>query len=157
MSNINKYIFCDLDGVCNSRDFFIHKYDKKLEYGKIDPLTIARLNEVYKVVPYKTVISSAWRQYYSLGKLQGMFQDLGLLSEVIDVTPSLFIGRGHEVIEWLNKANDRGLTIHGYCILDDNDEFPTLQYNFVKTDFDLGLQDKHIPKIINILNNKFDL
>ena len=151
----NKYLFLDIDGVLNSFDDY--GVDGKEFIENIENLTfilskrqMSLLNNIIDKYHPKIILSSYWRNRYSLLTLQKKFEDAGFKGKILAITPSF--GGEHEdrwqQIKHYIEDND----VSNYIILDDspldrkNTKFP----NWVKTDSYHGLDHKHLREIDKI-------
>ncbi len=151
----NKYLFLDIDGVLNSFDDY--GVDGKEFIENIENLTfilskrqMSLLNNIIDKYHPKIILSSYWRNRYSLLTLQNKFEAAGFKGKILAITPSF--GGEHEdrwqQIKHYIEDND----VTNYIILDDspldrkNTKFP----NWVKTDSYHGLDHKHLREIDKI-------
>jgi len=151
----NKYLFLDIDGVLNSFDDY--GVDGKEFLENIENITfilskrqMGLLNNIIDKYHPKIILSSYWRNRYSLLTLQKKFEDAGFKGKILAITPSF--GGEHEdrwqQIKHYIEDND----VSNYIILDDspldrkNTKFP----NWVKTDSYHGLDHKHLREIDKI-------
>ena len=151
----NKYLFLDIDGVLNSFDDY--DVDGKEFLENIENHTfilsdkqISLLNNIIDKYHPKIILSSYWRNRYSLKTLQNKFEDAGFKGKILAITPSF--GGEHEdrwqQIKHYIDDND----VSDYIILDDspldrkNTKFP----NWIKTDSYHGLDQKHLREIDKI-------
>jgi hypothetical protein len=151
----NKYLFLDIDGVLNSFDDY--GVDGKEFIENIENLTfilskrqMSLLNNIIDKYHPKIILSSYWRNRYSLLTLQNKFEAAGFKGKILAITPSF--GGEHEdrwqQIKHYIEDND----VSNYIILDDspldrkNTKFP----NWVKTDSYHGLDHKHLKEIDKI-------
>jgi hypothetical protein len=151
----NKYLFLDIDGVLNSFDDY--GVDGKEFIENIENLTfilskrqMSLLNNIIDKYHPKIILSSYWRNRYSLLTLQNKFEAAGFKGKILAITPSF--GGEHEdrwqQIKHYIEDND----VSNYIILDDspldrkNTKFP----NWVKTDSYHGLDHKHLREIDKI-------
>ena len=151
----NKYLFLDIDGVLNSFDDY--GVDGKDFIENIENLTfilskrqMSLLNNIIDKYHPKIILSSYWRNRYSLLTLQNKFEAAGFKGKILAITPSF--GGEHEdrwqQIKHYIEDND----VSNYIILDDspldrkNTKFP----NWIKTDSYHGLDHKHLREIDKI-------
>ena len=151
----NKYLFLDIDGVLNSFDDY--GIDGKEFIENIENLTfilsdrqLSLLNKIIDKYHPKIILSSYWRNRYSLKTLQNKFEDAGFKGKILAITPSF--GGEHEdrwqQIKHYIDDND----VSDYIILDDspldrkNTKFP----KWIKTDSYHGLDQKHLREIDKI-------
>ena len=116
---MNKIIFCDVDGVLNSRQYMLSLGSDKWDDpdNQIDPATVVRLNKITNTTGAQIVVSSTWR-YAFINDAQGLYrlQDLmlqrGIDADIIGMTPDLaslqggiFLAngtRGTEIQAWID-------------------------------------------------------
>lgn len=150
-----KILFLDIDGVLNSREWYLrNKNNIELESGlmyrhqeELDPNACDLVNELCTEFSLSIVISSTWRRLHTLGDIQKMLASRGLHAPVIGATPQLRSGfRGQEVDEWLydNPGSIR------HVILDDDGDFYPHQ-PLVITDNEYGVRYHDIDKARSLL------
>lgn len=161
-----KIIFLDIDGVLNSRKYFVethkgnlvcHKvYDytkeedlAKLQMLKIDFYKLQLLKEIIRETDAKIVITSAWRNLSDWTLIEEYLTNKGL--PIIGTTQS-FGSRGEEIIDYLGNHEE----IDNYIIIDDDMflDFYELENNLVKTNYDDGLTYEQVFDAIDMLNCK---
>lgn len=153
---MEKYIFLDFDGVLNTEQYqaelAIEGKPCKDIYGPIfDPRTIKQLDEIIKMTGAKIVITSSWRFIHSLNILHQMWEDRGLPGDVYSIltTESSSKSRGEEIIDWLQKNDNR------FVIIDDENDFNLIQQeSLIITNNVRGLTRKDAQKAIEILNKE---
>jgi len=120
-----KIIFLDIDGVLNSRDWYMRREDRSKDPGlkerdfsyEFDPEAIDLLNYIEDKTHAKVVVSSTWRLGRRVEDLQKILDDAGFYGEIIDKTPSMHcridgqpagyrIPRGCEIDWWLSKNGE---------------------------------------------------
>ena len=147
-----KILFLDIDGVLNSRQWYIkNKPNIDLESGlmyrhaqELDPKACELVNELCTEFSLSIVISSTWRKLHKIGEIQMMFANRGLHAPVISATSQLRSGyRGQEVDEWLYDHSSAGITHH--VILDDDGDFGPHQ-PLVQTNEEYGVRPMDIEK-----------
>jgi HAD domain in Swiss Army Knife RNA repair proteins len=172
-----KVIFLDFDGVLNSAASFL--VERRIRQGKhtlkngrvaveaFPPVseTLCRVctsnfQHVLDEVPdAKIVISSTWRQIFTLDQLRDKLSEYGVdSSRVIGMTPETFGGeRGREIEMWMTKHPE----VTSYVILDDNyigppyqDNHYDLGPNFVKTTWNVGLTLALAVSAVKVLGGK---
>lgn len=139
-----KVIFLDVDGVLN--------HGKQIEKVEDDKIQI--LKQIIDETGAKIVLSSDWRFWLGTDDedvelLQEKLSGIG--AEIMSSTPGSKHGyRGAEIYQWINKW--KGETIDKFVILDDRDDMKLYMNRLVQTSFNLGLQEKHVKKAIQLLN-----
>lgn len=154
-----KVIFLDFDGVLNSAASFL--YEGRIRDNDPDTLREPVNNTLCHVCTsnfirileecpdVKVVISSTWRELYSMEWLKEKLKSYGIDSDrVIDRTPSSFRGyRGGEIDQWLAEHPE----VTDFVILDDNSDMEPYMDKFVKTTWATGLTLPHVYETIKRL------
>jgi HAD domain in Swiss Army Knife RNA repair proteins len=149
-----KILFLDFDGVLNSGAFIdVRGYAP----GTLDQAAVARLNDVLARTGARVVVSSTWRLGYSIEQLRDILGRHGFEGEVIGVTPRLGpesgfsfqrTPRGREVQAWLDAQAEPPEAI---AIVDDDEDMAHLDGRLVRTDFETGLLDEHVERLVALL------
>lgn len=179
-----RVVFLDIDGVLNDQEHLskltgrrdlpqdegereyvrLHPSDDKdrvlWHYRMICSMRVALLQRLIDSTRSVIVISSSWRLFHPLDELRMMLKCHGLISEVIDVTPSLrwIYGvhgeivrasqRGDEIRTWLEQHQE----VTSFVVLDDDDDMLGVEKNHVMTSFvQGGLTDDHVECAISLL------
>jgi hypothetical protein len=151
-----KYVFLDFDGVLNSAAYIAANKDKfkaplqKTYYivEHIDPTAVARLNLLIAKTGANVVISTAWRKAFNLTWIAEILANKGFKGEIVGETPILYCDRGLEIQAWMDAAQVIESQI---VILDDMDTMLHLKPRQVMTHFDVGMQDEHLDKALELL------
>jgi len=183
-----KVIFLDIDGVLNSNDWYVYRRDNvamdsvnsQYPFYEFDPRAIVRLNRIIEKTEAKIVVSSSWRSGETIESLQKLLNSVGVIGEVIGLTPHLWsnkpyegmdgyrMPRGCEIDWWLDNHGDfqrinwskeeqikyvGEAKVKNYIILDDDSDMLYGQReHFIKTPHMTGLTDELANKAIEILN-----
>ena len=169
------YLFLDLDGVLNTMD-----YSEKLiedghsdtdEDGAIfDPNTIEQLKVIVESTHPKIILSSTWR-FKGEDWIKQLWHKRELPGEIYGLTPALenvcfknleggqnsfsvypYGTRGLEINEWLRKNVMGKYQSYSYAIIDDEDDFLSIQSeHLVLTDPRKGITEEIANKAIRIL------
>jgi hypothetical protein len=147
-------IFLDIDGVLRT-----HKSDQYWSNLFDEPIptfyrrhfckeAIQNLNYIIALTGSKIVITSSWRNYYTLNELNTIFRERGFMGSIIGCTDTLET-RGDEIIDWLNNH-----TVDKYVVIDDNikdivDKLPKVKV--IKCNPLYGLNDEVFDKVVEIL------
>lgn len=145
IKHLSKYIFLDVDGVLNNKD-----------WQPIDPKNVENLKYIIDNTGAKIVLSSSWRKIenrkdsFSWKCLNKYFQDYNL--SIYSETPQIYEpDRGFEILKWLEDKKD-----YKFCVIDDTFEDSFRKYEltkfFVKTDWNTGLTKEDAEKAIKILS-----
>jgi hypothetical protein len=147
-----KILFLDIDGVLNSRKYFLKIKNILLKDHQIDPQAVALLNQITDATGAFIVLSSTWRYAYinNIAGLRDFLSKQGVTGKVLDITPVNNDSRQNQIQEWLDTtARD----IDSFVVLDDNDLGGKKLNSFlVLTSPLLGLQDADVVAAIRILN-----
>lgn len=158
-----KIIFLDIDGVMN--DFEIIKKSVRgvktnsnnppLIYltSSIGDAFISRLNKLVKSTGADVVVSSTWRKWYTLERMQQAFKIMGFEGTIVGVTPILETRRGFEIEDWI-KSNENSFKVEKFVILDDDNDMEHLMDRLVLTSMFSGLTDEHVVRAIEMLKDE---
>ncbi|MBB3997261.1 HAD domain-containing protein [Aureimonas pseudogalii] len=146
-------LFLDVDGVLNNEAVF---RDRRFGPFPIDHQCVERVHTVVRETGCEIVLSSSWR---GMEKLESKLVGDGVFSVYRDIpgrqfgefafvrhqdgqTKRLEGRRGPEIAEWLSRHPE----VDRYAILDDeSDMLPEQMPHFVKTEFQGGIMDEHVP------------
>jgi len=156
-----RILFLDIDGVLNSSEFLTHQFFKFYKFPaedncefalqQIDEKAVQRLNRLFEVYPdLRIVLSSTWRKLYPLSILQELLEKKGLKKNVvIGQTPTRLSDRirGYEIKEWLDDHSE----VDKFVILDDDANMISLLSHLIRTNYEKGLTEKDVDKVLNIL------
>ena len=155
---MDKILFLDFDGVITT---------EKSRYN-LDKECCNKIQKIVDATGCKIVISSNWRW----GSLEQTMQYLESefkckdgkvpfwpkwFDDIIGVTERIYtqeekphhVVRGYEIYRWMHDQDIKPV----YCILDDDSDMLLWQKdNFVQTDSYIGLTDKEMNLVIEILN-----
>jgi len=106
-------IFLDIDGVM----IVGWKKTKMFPWGFQEPFDkgcVEVLNSIHEIMPVEIVISSDWRDHYSIPTLQKIFDEFGVKPKITDVTPNskkyvmddLEGGRSDEINTYIGQHKD---------------------------------------------------
>ena len=157
-----KVIFLDIDGVLVTRNSIKYQYlnfpdDTNIHFSK---KAVINLNKLIRLTKAKIVISSTWRLFHSLEKLQSIFEEQKIKGEIISTTSvekasiEEDIPRGQKIADWLSENTN----IEKYVIIDDDVKADFIQshpFNCVETSYKRGFSpDDRFKEAIAILNEK---
>lgn len=153
-----KICFLDVDGVLNSEDYAIYRYEaKKFDSDEfIDERAVAFLNYIIDKTQAKIVLSSSWRGNFD--ETYERLKKVGFKYNFFDKTPYLESRhRGSEIQKWIDEYEKTHEPLESYIILDDDDDMlPEQKNNFVHCNFQHGLTCVDVYKAIDILNNGYN-
>lgn len=161
MSNANKVIFLDMDGVVCTHRACVPRDDRGAIFTYLDPVVIDMLNDICEKTGAKIVISSSWRKlttemnmvlaaaglkqchfFFSKDEKNGGFYTNKFSTKGHS--------RGHEVDDWLRDHPG----IDCYVILDDDSDFLDHQKPFlVQTDSYDGMGYRDYKRALMILGH----
>ena len=149
-------IFLDVDGVLNSIKGLIESYQiNKRPYSGYDyPFDERCLNNLKRIVLETNsylVITSTWRMH-EIGKsiLLAKLKEYELDTRVIGYTDILHKRRGEEIKAYLNKLDKEV----NYIILDDDNDFESLEEHLIQTNYEVGLTEKDQEEAVKKLLKK---
>jgi hypothetical protein len=154
----SKILFLDIDGVMVT---WKSGWDQKTGRSIFDEACVNALNDLIDSTGAKIVISSTWRNGYTIKELQELFRDNGFWysENIIGKTPELQpenLGerirwplRGEQIQSWLTSAKHDFSNI---CILDDDDDMSLLIDKLIQTDWEDGLTPGRAKKAKGLLN-----
>lgn len=148
---MEKILFLDIDGILNSEYSCKHptmqyKLGQDDTADTFDVNCVNRLINIIDKTGAKIVISSSWRKLFDKDEIIEYLKKHGIIG-VVGFTPDLKHHRGFEIQAWLDEHKD----IDKFVILDDDDDMFHLSSKLVKTDWKLGLQEKDMDKVIEML------
>ncbi len=148
--DIIKPLFMDHDGVLVMRN----QDDGELE-DFFDKKSIKILNEIISESDCEIVISSDWRNHYTLKAMGDIYEDSGIIKKPIAYTPDLWTKnsnindlekiRSLEIETWLTRTN----ISNKWCAVDDMELLLT---NFVLVNPDKGLTTSIKNKVLSFLS-----
>lgn len=148
---MKRFIFLDIDGVCNSEEFLTHRV---YLHTPIDPNVTKLLNVLCEETGAKIVISSSWG--YSEDTLRRL-KEAGLNTDyVIGGTVHLEFGksylvRGNSIAKWLDE-NTTYYDDFEYVIFDDDTDMLLSQIdNFIHTNSQVGITEEDCKRAKDIL------
>lgn len=152
-----KIVFLDVDGVLNSPDFQIHRYQRGPGRHPIDPECVAHLNALTSQTQARIVVSSTWRTM-GLTAIRRVLRAHGVVAPIVGCTPSLVrrhesglaiaTERGREIQAWLDTTRFR---VERFVILDDDEDMNDLLPHLVRTDFRAGLAAEDVIRSLERL------
>lgn len=138
---VRPVLFLDIDGVLN--------YSGCAGDDPLDRGCVEQLNRVIDVSGCVVVVSSTWRIYYPLYRIELMLKTSGFRHGLLGATPDFFDrDRGDEIAAWLKRFPYFG----PIAIVDDDSDMGRLSGRLVKTDFHGGgLKATHAERLIALL------
>lgn len=157
-----RILYLDFDGVLNSDAYFAASSGLRLSaHGAthIDPAALPHLDRILVESGAAVVVSSSWRECYSLEQLRAFLADRGMVhvERLLDRTGESWLYRGEEIrahVDSLIPPPD------GFAILDDDREAGfergvgyrgPLAERFVRTKSIRGLTEHEVPHVIRLL------
>lgn len=151
-----RIVFLDVDGVLNNRAWVdqLLRGDEEPEsafaafQSLLDPEAVAHLNEIVAHTDAVVVVSSAWREVMTLDEIREALSSRGFEGHVVDTTPTLPRGRGHQIAAWIEE---HGVESVCFVALDDEHDMAPIEAACVKTDSAVGLTRDHVLQAIELL------
>lgn len=159
---MTKVVFLDFDGVLNTPDTTadavqLYQYltsnkvsdaREQFDNAMIGGEFVKRVQTICDATGAVVVVSSSWRILHDLAELDYFLITKDLQAPVIDMTPRVPSRyRGHEIDQWLSEHPE----VDGFVILDDGSDMDPHSDHLVQTDFEEGLQDRHVQRAIEVL------
>jgi len=140
-----KIVFLDFDGVLNS-DQSVQQLGTRYRFS---PPSVAALNELLRQTDARIVITSSWRNNWTLIENASFLKRDGVLpNRVVGKTTTLEKERGLEIDAWLRSAP---YPIISYVILDDRDDMVMHQARLVQVNPQFGLNSAQARRAIELL------
>jgi len=139
-----KIIFLDIDGVLNSADYYKKVAKKGKDWNRFNPLAVEIIKRLVVEFNSEIVITSSWR-FGAVKELKNELIKSGLIKHLHKdwKTPVIHPSsqsRGNEIRTWLENHKQ----VDNYIIIDDDDNILNEQMgNFIKTDINEGITEKH--------------
>ncbi|HLX72354.1 MAG TPA: HAD domain-containing protein [Verrucomicrobiae bacterium] len=141
-----RIIFLDFDGVLNCEQ-------SNQELGtryRFARSCVAALNLVLRAADARIVITSSWRENWTLkDNAQFLERDGVLPGRVLGKTPSLGRERGIEIDTWLRSAP---YAIESFVILDDRDDMAMHRERLIQVDPQIGLTGDQARQAVELLS-----
>ncbi len=141
-----RIIFLDFDGVLNCEQ-------SNLELGtryRFARSCVAALNLVLRAADARIVITSSWRENWTLKDNAEFLERDGVLpGRVLGKTPSLGRERGIEIDTWLRSAP---YAIESFVILDDRDDMAMHRERLIQVDPQMGLTGNQARQAVELLS-----
>ena len=140
-----KLVFLDFDGVLNC-DLSVCELGTRYKFW---PASIRALNELLTQSGARVVISSTWREHWTLSENAASLESAGLLrGRVVGKTCVSGGERGLEIDSWLRSVP---YPVESFVILDDKDDMAMHVERLVRVDSKIGLGTKEVRKAIEVL------
>ena len=141
-----KLIFLDFDGVLNC-DLSVSQLGTRYKFW---PPSIQALNRLLSDSGALIVISSTWREHWTLKENASSLERAGLLhGRVVGKTCVSDGARGRQIDLWLNSAP---YPIESFVILDDKDDMEMHRERLVQVDPSVGFGIKEARRAVELLN-----
>jgi len=140
-----KIVFLDFDGVLNC-DVSVRELGTRYMFW---PASINALNQILAKTAARIVITSTWREHWTLAENAVSLEKAGTLAgRVVGKTCSAGGGRGLEIDSWLKSVP---YTIESFIILDDKDDMAMHRQRLVRVDPRSGLGVEEAQQAIKLL------
>lgn len=140
-----KIVFLDFDGVLNCEESICALGTRY----KFWPASIKALNEVLTRTGARIVISSTWREHWTLGENAALLENAGLIrGRVVGKTGVSESERGVQIDSWLEKVP---YLVDSFVILDDKDDMAMHCQRLVRVDSKRGFDMERARQAIELL------
>lgn len=143
-----RIVFLDFDGVLNS-DHSVARLGTRYRFW---PPSIRALNQILNKTDARVVITSTWREHWTLSENAAALEKDGVLPKRVigKTSPSATDGeRGLEIDAWLKSAP---YPVKAFVILDDRDDMAMHKSRLVKVDPRIGLGMQEAQRAIELLS-----
>jgi hypothetical protein len=140
-----KIVFLDFDGVLNC-DQSVCELGRRYKFW---PASIKALNEILTRTEARIVISSTWREHWTLSENAACLERAGVVSgRVVGKTCVSDKERGIQIDSWLKGVP---YAVESFVILDDKDDMAMHRERLVHVDSKCGFDVKGARQAIDIL------
>jgi hypothetical protein len=140
-----KLVFLDFDGVLNC-DVSVGQLGTRYKFW---PASIEALNELLAESGARIVISSTWREHWTLSENAAALERAGLLPGRVVGRTSVSGGeRGIEIDSWLKGVP---YSVESFVILDDKDDMAMHRQRLVLVDSKIGFGVKEARQALELL------
>jgi hypothetical protein len=140
-----KLIFLDFDGVLNS-ELSVSQLGTRYKFW---PPSIQALNQLLSESGALVVISSTWREHWTLKENAASLERAGLLRRrVVGKTCVTDGARGRQIDSWLRSAP---YAVESFVILDDKDDMEMHRQRLVQVDSTVGLGVREVRLAMEVL------
>jgi len=144
-----KLIFLDFDGVLNS-DLSVSELGTRYKFW---PPSVQALNQLLSESGALIVISSTWREHWTLKENAASLERAGLLGgRVVGKTCLSDSARGRQIDSWLKSAP---YPVESFVILDDKDDMDMHRERLVQVDASVGLGAIEGRRALELLNRRW--
>jgi hypothetical protein len=141
-----KLIFLDFDGVLNS-ELSVSQLGTRYKFW---PPSIQALNQLLSESGALIVVSSTWREHWTLKENAASLERAGLLpGRVVGKTSVSGGERGIEIDSWLKSVP---YSVQSFVILDDRDDMAMHRQRLVLVDPKMGLGMKEARQAVGLLS-----
>lgn len=156
----DRVLFLDFDGVLNT---LVGRRRSPQGWNRLEPKFVECINEIVERTECEVVVSSSWRnkveslnpldkEIVKIERMTTILRNNGANFDVSGVTPDFgadkgYAGRGTEIAAWLEREGFSGCI----AIVDDRDDMVQLQSYLVQTNPIVGIQDKDVEKLCQLL------
>jgi len=140
-----KLVFLDFDGILNC-DLSVCQLGSRYKFW---PASIKALNELLAESGARVVISSTWREHWTLSENAASLERAGLSPGRVVGKTSVSDGeRGLEIDSWLKSVP---YSVESFVILDDKEDMAMHRERLVQVDSKIGLGVREVRQAIQVL------
>lgn len=151
-----KVVFLDFDGVLNSQAYIANVCRKPRgsegfpdDGEMLCKSMVRRAQRICDATGAVIVLSTSWRIADKFEQLVDWLRERDLSAPVIGKTPQSGAGyRGSDIDEWLRSTTE---PVESFVILDDGSDMDPHSDRLVQTDFEVGIEDRHVERAIAVL------
>jgi len=148
---VRRIIFLDFDGV-------LRPLAGRTDRDGWAPESVGALNYLTDNSGAEIVVSSTWRNDYSLRALTQLLRSKEVRGEIVGTTPKSYaaddarlivpgVTRGEEIRQWLEKNGPAE-----FVIIDDGRDLEPFNHRFVRTDSREGLKRRHADQALRFFS-----
>jgi hypothetical protein len=140
-----RIVFLDFDGVLNSEQS-TQQLGTRYRFARA---SVAALNDVLRQSEARIVITSSWRESWTLRENTEFLERDGVLAgRVVGKTPTLQRERGLEIEAWLRSAP---YPVASFVIFDDRDDIAIHRERLIQVSPQVGLSSAQARRAIELL------
>jgi len=151
-----KVIFLDFDGVLLTLSDYVRLAKSGLSLDDLCPSKAVQnlFQELLARTNAKIVVSSSFRIGRTTAELETLLQSWGCSNGHVLGRTSDMKTRGEEIEEWLKQREHTHMDVDRFVILEDDVfDLGNMLPWVVKTEFEVGLTQRHVDEVVERLND----